>query len=478
MSLLLTRCQNPQLAQVRGRILNVLPAASFQMQKLLGLLDIEFSHAVPTAAIECTSTPRLLLNPDFLAKHCQGDGDLFLLVMHELHHVILGHTRLFPRLTRLDNVVFDVVINAMLCRQFHATAGVGLFTNFYDWSKFPERLLRPPPGWPHVEPGTALDGLSEKEARVFEALYFSDGSDITYFDLYRLLLEHCRVVLVGGGRDGEGGDIPDVPLLGSHGDVDGTAHPLVQEILRDIVGGWPPPPVRISGRDEGRKPEGWLFPQERDAGEIYRRALHALLARCGILSGTGRAPLKLEREPVITVAETFVPQARDRRAPALRRTLGVAPLLYRTLNTVIRPRPRPVPVTHVYLDISGSMTEALPFITHALSRPLREGAVRLFGFSTIVSEIPFRQLAGRLIDNTRGTDINAVLAHLAGLAPAASPRRVLLLTDGYVGRPAQHHLERLRHLQFDTGLTGTQNFPGDLQDWTRVTALPSLEPKS
>jgi hypothetical protein len=113
---------------------------------------------------------------------------LFLLVMHELHHVILGHTRLFPRLTRLDNLVFDVVINAMLCRQFHATVGVGLFTNSYKWRKFPERLLRPPPGWPHRK--TALARLSKKEARVFEALYFSDGGDITYYDLYRLLLEH------------------------------------------------------------------------------------------------------------------------------------------------------------------------------------------------------------------------------------------------------------------------------------------------
>jgi len=472
MSLLLTRCRNPQLASVRNRILNVLPAASFQMQKLLGLLDIEFSETVPTAAIECTSTPRLLLNPDFLAKHCQGDGDLFLLVMHELHHVILGHTRLFPRVTRLDNIVFDVVINAMLCRQFHATVGVGLFTNFYDWSKFPERLLRPPPGWPHADRKTALAGLSKKEARVFEALYYSDGSDITYFDLYRLLLEHCKVVPVRGD-----GDFEDVPLLGSHGEADDTGHPLVQEILRDIVGGWPPPPVRIRGRDEGTKPEQWLFPEERDAGDPYRRALHALLARCGILSGAGRPPLKLEREPVITLAETFLPQARDRRAPALRKILGVAPLLYRTVNSITRPRPKPVPVVHVYLDISGSMDSALPFITHALKRPLRDGHVRLFGFSTIVSEIPFRQLAGNLVDNTRGTDINAVLEHLAGLAPKACPRRVLLLTDGYVGRPAKHHLERLRHVQFDTGLTGIQAFSNDLQNWTRITVLPSLESK-
>ena len=473
MSLLLSRCRNPQQAHVRSRILNVLPAASFQMQKLLGLLDIELSQAIPTAAIECAGTPRLLLNPDFLSEHCRGDGDLFLLVMHELHHVILGHTRLFPRPTRLDNIVFDAVINAMLCRQFHATAGTGLFTNYYDWGKFPDRLLRPPPGWPSAGREAALEGLAKKEARIFEALYYSDGSDITYFDLYRLLLEHCKLVLVTGG--GGGDDFADVPLLGSHGEADDTGNPVVQEILRDIVGGWPPPPVRISGRDEGAAPQRWLFPAERDAGGSYRRALRSLLVRCGILCGSGRAALKPGREPVITVAETFLPQARDRRAPALRRTLGMAPLLYRSANTVIRPRPKPAPVTHVYLDISGSMTDALPFITHALGRPLREGRIRLFGFSTIVAEIPFHQLAGKLIDNTRGTDIGAVLGHLAGLSPASCPRRVLLLTDGYVGRPAKHDLERLRHVSFDTGLTGTQTFSSDLDNWTRITALPALE---
>jgi uncharacterized protein with von Willebrand factor type A (vWA) domain len=156
-------------------------------------------------------------------------------------------------------------------------------------------------------------------------------------------------------------------------------------------------------------------------------------------------------------------------------TLGAAPLLYRSVNTVIRPRPKPVPVTHVYLDVSGSMIDALPFITHALRGPLRAGSVRLFGFSTIIAEIPFQQLAGNLIDNTRGTDINAVLGHLTGFAPAACPRRVLLLTDGYVGKPAAGQLDRLRHVQFDSGLTGSQPFQNDLQSWSRITVLPPLE---
>ena len=39
----------------------------------------------------------------------------FLLILHELYHVILGHTRLFSRVSPIDNIVFDAVINSMLC---------------------------------------------------------------------------------------------------------------------------------------------------------------------------------------------------------------------------------------------------------------------------------------------------------------------------------------------------------------------------
>jgi len=52
----------------------------------------------------------------FLDKYCQDDEDLFLLILHELYHVILGHTRLFPRFALIDNIVYDAVINSMLSR--------------------------------------------------------------------------------------------------------------------------------------------------------------------------------------------------------------------------------------------------------------------------------------------------------------------------------------------------------------------------
>jgi len=97
MSIIINTNRTASEARLRERIFNVLPAASFQMDRLLRLLDIVESDRSPTACIECAAQPRLHLNPDFIAAYCRDDESLFLLVMHELQHVVLGHTRLFGR---------------------------------------------------------------------------------------------------------------------------------------------------------------------------------------------------------------------------------------------------------------------------------------------------------------------------------------------------------------------------------------------
>src|SRR5688572_6165173 len=98
------RTSRPQLAD---RILDCFPSESYALIALLKLLDIEESRDVPTAAVECRMQPRLLVNPDFVDLHAFTPERLLMLVMHELHHVLLGHTRLFPRVTPAQNFVFD-----------------------------------------------------------------------------------------------------------------------------------------------------------------------------------------------------------------------------------------------------------------------------------------------------------------------------------------------------------------------------------
>ena len=78
------------------------------------------------AAVECRAQPRLLVNPEFVAAHANTPEKLLMLVMHELHHFLLGHTTLFARTTMVQNFVFDAVINGLICRMF--PEGVNVLT--------------------------------------------------------------------------------------------------------------------------------------------------------------------------------------------------------------------------------------------------------------------------------------------------------------------------------------------------------------
>src|SRR6187402_3445831 len=116
------RCESAALA---ARIYSSFPVAQPAFARLLNLPDIEATDAVPTAAVTLGGRSRLLINPQFVADMCPADHDVVMLVLHELHHVVLGHTRLFTRLTPAQNWAFDCVINAQLCRLFaepHHTA--------------------------------------------------------------------------------------------------------------------------------------------------------------------------------------------------------------------------------------------------------------------------------------------------------------------------------------------------------------------
>ena len=140
------RIQDHFSRELTERIWNAFPVSQPAFAKLLGLLDIEVSDRVPTAAVSLGLNSRLLINPDFAARHCRSDEALVMLVLHELWHVVLGHTRLYERLTLAQNWAFDAVINAQICRLFRGAAHTRLFRELYAHDKLPWALLRPPEG--------------------------------------------------------------------------------------------------------------------------------------------------------------------------------------------------------------------------------------------------------------------------------------------------------------------------------------------
>jgi hypothetical protein len=460
---LLTPSTGPSLA---ARILDAFPSGSYALTGLLRLVDIVESYDVDTAAVECRVQPRMLVNPKFVERFAATPEKLLMLIMHELHHVLLGHTRLFPRVTRIDNLVFDAVINALLCRMFPAPEHTAFFTEFYDDRSLPGCLLRPPAGWTPrgavpVPPG--LEGEGKKKIGrlrgVFRALYSPAGAG------YHELFDSLRAVL-----DEE--PATSVVLLGDHAAHDGSSSsgsldersPLLFEAVREIVERWPQPPNPIAGRSLADLiAESRVRPVRQPSNRVL---LARLLNRVGGQLRRDDGAFRGWREDAVQ-AFGPVPTA-DRRSLVLR-ALGGPPLLHRF--SLGQPRRGPVGErVHVYLDVSGSIGNLKDALYGAVldCRAFVHPAVHLF--STVVADVSLAALRRGECQSTGGTSIECVAAHMR----THNVRRALLVTDGYVGRPVGAHLETLARAKIGVALTPGFSTRGDLLDvadhWTEFCA--------
>ena len=446
----------PHIAE---RVLDCFPSGAYALSALLRLLDIVESREVPTAAVECRAQPRLLVNPDFVDRHAETPEKLLMLVMHELHHVLLGHTKLFEAITPVQNFVFDAVINGLICRMFPATAHTAFFSDFYDAASFPHCLLRPPPGWPArfttVRGITALrPKLAGEAATLHRALYSAGGA--TYLEVYDVLPK-----LLGDTGTG------DVPLLGGHGaggamagDLESKS-PLLFDIVRGIVEQWPQPPDPICGRSLASMLQDETVLPRRTRSS--RQVLRALIRRVANL-GTGGSRRLRSEAPCMAL----VPFPTMSRRSAVLRQFGHAPLLHEGSVPFHRRQPAGERV-HVYLDVSGSMNTIKDALYGAVldCRGDVHPAVHLF--STKVAEVSLAERARGVCRSTGGTDIVCVAKHIA----ANHIRRALIVTDGYVGKPRGHHHDILSGAHIAVAYLGSNVNTSDLAGIANATdSLP------
>lgn len=454
--------------QLAARLVGCLPAASVEMETLCRLAGVRISSAVPTAAVECVHRPHLLINPDFAEKYCQRDEHLFLLVMHELWHIILAHTRLYPRVTPAHNIAFDAIINAGLARQYGQPEFRGFFDVLNPADKFPHVLLRPPEGWP-ANPQYADVGPAGTRA-ILQRLYPPSGARGVLMPFYDEILQLLRQYAEENGWvwvDGE-------PfLLGDHTGLDGEtkafADPLMGELIRRLAEKLPPQPGQ-RGMGGARRDQAEDIAA---ATERARRVFSYILLRClGPRAGGQRRRSKM---PISTLAGTGVlPNPRDRLMSA-RRQLGVPGTIWNQPGMVRARVPEKPSKAHVYLDVSGSMADILPHLLGLVLPYVARGQVDVFQFSTLVEPLPFAQLQQGYLQTTGGTDINCVLEHALAVQPVI--HRALLLTDGATGTPADELAGRVRdrNLHLYVVLPAESPWEDDLRDIAAfMTTLPPL----
>lgn len=433
-------------------ILDAFPSGSYAMTGLLRLLDIVATSTVPTAAVECRAQPRLLINPQFVAQHANTPEKLLMLVMHELHHVLLGHTTLFPRLTPEQNFVFDAVINGLVCRMFPDVAFTAFFTDYYREDQFPHCLLRPPSGWPAAGfstcPGLALlDPTWQKRAQeVHAALYSEAGA--SYHEVHELLPR----LLLKSGTSGLG----EVPLLGGH-DQGGGQHsdlqrgsPVLFDLVRELVEQWPQPPDPIRGRSLADVLNEATVSAPRVRAP--RSVLRALIRKVAGVQGESRLPQ-------ISVAHTRVQSTVpvwSRRSSVLH-GMGVPNLLH-PADVLWKKRRQSGALVHIYLDVSGSMDGVLGPLYGAALDCEEFLHPRIHLFSTKVVDITRAELRAGRCSSTGGTSIEVVAEHMA----AHDIRRALIVTDGWVGSPKGQHRRTLENAQLAVAYLGLEPNRDDL----------------
>jgi hypothetical protein len=423
------------MTAITDQILDTFPSGSYALTALLRLLDIVESPAVPTAAVECRVQPRMLINPDFVKRHAASPEKLLMLVMHELHHVLLGHTTLFPRLTRVDNFIFDAVINGLLCRMFPDPQYTAFFTDYYG-TDFPEFLLRPPASWPgtYVAP-EGIRAIADPKHRaaiiaLHQGLYSDAGA--SYEEIRNVLRIH---------DSGEGDMELWAPLIGdhsAHGSADGALEersPVLFDIVREIVEEWPQPPDPIQGRSlDEIITESMVVARRQPSARAVLRRLISLVASKGRY---GRRRMHSHRAYGI---EQPLP-THDRRA-AVQRVLGHTPLLYRSTVSV----PRVIPAgdrVHVYLDVSGSVAPIIASLYGAILQCRDSVHPTVHLFSTVIADVSLAELKRGVCRSTGGTSVVCIAEHMA----AHDIRRALIVTDGYTGVPTGEHSHTLSRAQ-------------------------------
>jgi len=427
---------------IEERILECFPSASYALAALLRLLDIVESDSVPTAAVECRIQPRLLINPGFAEKHAATPEQLLMLVMHELHHVLLGHTTLFETTTATDNFVFDCVINALISRMFPQPEHLRFLTGYYSDRAYPECLLRPPAKWNGRSVTTLPRAIRElppkrrdRVAELYRSLYSEAG--VTY--------EEVREVFPGLLDED---DVAAVPLVGGHG-ADGTTKgdfnngsPVILDVVRSVVEEWPRPPEPIRGCSLAEL----LHEAEIAARRVpdNRALLRALLWRIGD-RGTRRQMRRMADDTAI--APTPLPRF-DRRSVVLR-ALGTRQLLYAG-GTTLRRLTAAGEKVHVYVDVSGSM-DGIKGAVYGAVIDCREWVhPRIHLFSNRVCDASLAEIRKGIVRTSGGTDIACVAEHMV----ANKVRRACIITDGWVGMPRGGHLETLARARLGVAWIG------------------------
>ena len=472
---------------IERRIMNLVIGIPYGIEKLLKMMNIVVTDSIPTAAVPVGQSPKLYVNPIFIMEHCDTEEKLLTLILHELHHILLGHTRLYQRVTPQHNLAFDAIINAMLSRMNPKPAWTALFREYYAKDEFPFYFLRPPEGFP--EKAEYPEHMPQRHRSIIDQMYYKNGG--SFHELFHLLTKELRIIKVrvpvhgeslysqetGTSEDsfppenpeymeGQGGEDTEEDiqgktftdqmifesLLGNH-DHDERGHeyhdnPEIFAAIRAIVERWPQPKDPLVGRSfNNLKTQLQIHVEKPETPEMSVKKAIVAAAKKGTAKHKKYKTIKMRQ------LQQVYP-TKDRRAFSIQAG-GFPNLLYKKNLFYEESGIQPV---HIYIDVSGSMGGFIADILSAVISCKEWIQTNLYTFSNGVEPTTIAALEKGLYTSTGGTDIIDVTKHIK----ENKFKNVVLLTDGYVGPPAKESISYIHGIKFHVVLT-KDGFRKDLE---------------
>ena len=408
----------------------------FAIRAALKILELSFTQSVPTLAVTCEERPRLLVNLEFVSRHCRSDAKVKAVICHEFLHVLLRHTEQKAPLSPARHLAFDAVINAIIHRECGPGASA-MMSAYYAEAQDLAKLLRPmnqaERDWyaGHSHPLNNLPQWAHAWHALYEGYLVADDIEALAIDLEKSA-GAPEPLRAKGSPDSRGarpgpfklqGGIPgdSGALLGGH-DMLGDALPAVLEealarTLKEMNGSgiWRSP----GSRGVGANPYQALFSGKDEPMRRWQNRAMAVLRTHVTPDRHSRALRTAARDYRIPVLSPS-----DRRAFVKSLWLPFLPD-----STWQGEAPRREGTTQVYLDVSGSMNAEMPQIIALLGRLSRHIRRPFWAFSTMVAAAVIE--GGQLkTDTSGGTSMGCVLEHLAATKPASA----VVVTDGYIER--------------------------------------------